>query len=362
MNHQEINENLKLKIREIEEHKIILKSYPYKIFLEISEKCNLKCIMCDNESYSSEKKDFPVDLFHRILPLLKTAEEVNFFLIGEPTLSENLIRYLNETKEYSFLPKIFINGTVLNEDILRTFDERGVFVNISIEAATRKIYEMIRVGASFEHFESNTRKLVEKYNHRKNDRFHLRFSSSIAIDHISEVLNIIEFANKMGIRDIFIAAIDMWLVSNRHLVCDSKKAVYYFKKGKELADKYRIRFSFPAKIGDFVIEDNNNWKDFPLPIDKYSNEYVEAYNTNPITKDCGYPWIQTVIRANGDVLSCCQRKHYMGNLNENSFDEIWNGDKYQTIRAQSNFQYCFGTKCNMLCYSVWPYQNQISRG
>jgi len=105
-----------------------------------------------------------------------------------------------------------------------------------------------------------------------------------------------------------------------------------------------------------VIENNNNWKDFSLPIDKYSNDYLEAFNPNPLTEDCGYPWIQAVIRANGDVCSCCQRRHIMGNLNENTFDEIWNGEKYQSLRAQKSFKHCLGIKCNMVCFSIWPYQ------
>jgi hypothetical protein len=173
------------------------------------------------------------------------------------------------------------------------------------------------------------------------------------------VLKIIDFAKDVGIHDLFFGAIDQGFRSNRHLTCDDKKAVFYFTKGKELADKYKIRFSCPKKIGEYIIQNNNNWNDFILPIDKYSNEYLEGFNPNPETSDCGYPWIQTIIRANGDVCSCCQGRHVMGNLYKNSFDEIWNGDKYQSLRAQKNFRHCLGTGCNMINFSIWS--NQIVR-
>jgi MoaA/NifB/PqqE/SkfB family radical SAM enzyme len=356
---EKMNENLKINISEIEQHKSVLKSYPYKFYLETTQRCNLNCVMCDIDTYSPEKKDFPVDLFELIKPLLRQAEEINFYYFGEPTLAKNLIKFIEETKDCAFLPKIFTNGTILNEDILKTFDERGVFVNISMESASKKLYEIIRQGASFDIFEENILKYVERYNARKNDRFHLRLSCTIAIDNISEVINIIEFAKRVGINDLFFGAVDNWIKSNRHLVRDDKKAVYFFNKGKELADKYKIRFSCPKKIGTYVIENNHNWYDFSLPIDKYINEYLEAYNPNPITEDCGYPWIQAIIRANGDVCSCCQGRHIMGNLYKNTFDEIWNGEKYQALRSQTNFKNCLGQKCNMVCYSIWPYQ--ISR-
>lgn len=349
-----MNENLKLNIRETKEHKIVLRSYPYKFFVETTQKCNLRCIMCDPVYNSSEDRDFPPELFQKIKPYLKQAEEVNFYFFGEPTLSKNLLTYLEETKSFDFLPKVFTNGSILNDNILNAFDERGVFVNISLESATKEIYELIRRGASFKQFKSIISKYVARYNQRKNDRFHIRLSSTIAIDHISEVLSIIEFANEMGINDVFFGALCDEIKSNRHLVCDDKKSVYYFIKGKELADKYKIRFSCPKRIGDFIIEDNNNWKDFSLPIDKHFNEYLEAFNPNPLTKDCGYPWIQTVIRANGDVCSCCQMIKIMGNLYKNSFDEIWNGEKYRALRSQSDFRYCLEKKCNMICYSHLP--------
>jgi len=354
-----MNDNLKLNISEIEAHKTILESLPYKFYLEITQKCNLRCIMCDHEHFSAENKDFPHDIFQKIKPFLEQAEEVNFYFFGESTLSPQLFTYLEETKDFKFLPKIFTNGTVLNDRILDKFDQRGVFVNISIEATTPKLYEKIRRGASFQLFKKNIERYVEKYNNRSNDRFHLRLSCTSAIDHIPEILNIIEFAKLVGINDLFFGAIDNCVNSNRHLSCDDTKAVYYLKKGKELADKYGIRFACPRKIGNFYIEDNNNWNNFSLPIDKFSNDYLEAYNPNPLTEDCGYPWIQTIVRANGDVCSCCQRRYIMGNLYKNSFEEIWNGKKYQELRAQTNFKYCLGLKCNMVCYSIWPYQ--ISR-
>jgi len=315
--------------------------------------------MCDVETISAENKEFPRDLFDRIKPVLFKADEVNFFLIGEPTLSKDLIYFLEETRDYPFLPKLFTNGTILNDKILDIFDERGVFVNISMESANPRLYDLIRIGSTFKGFENNIRKYVAKYNSRKNDRFHLRLGCTISIDNAPEILNIIEFAKKMGIPDIFFGAMDGGWSSNRHLSCDDKKAVYYLKKGKDLASKYKIRFCCPRKINDLLIEDNNNWKEFELPIDNFINDYLEGFNPNPVTDDCGYPWAQTIFRANGDVCSCCQRKHILGNMYENTFEEIWNGQKYQALRAQKKFKNCLGIKCNMAYYSALPYQ--ISR-
>jgi MoaA/NifB/PqqE/SkfB family radical SAM enzyme len=348
--------NTKLNLKELKKKQTALKSYPIKYYIETTQKCNLDCIICDHKFSSAKGRDFPPELFKKIKPLLKKAEEVNFYFFGEPLLSKNLKKFLDETKNFKFLPKIFTNGTIISNEMLDYFDKRGVFVNVSLEAANPKIYEKIRRGASFKQFMSNLKKYAEEYKHRKNDRFHVRLSCTIAINWVSEIPKIIELAHKLGIRDVFFGAIDRGEKSKMHLTCNVEKTLYYFKKGKELADKYRIRFSCPRKIGYAVIKENNNWKDFKLPIDEYSPKYVEDFNPNPLTNDCAYPWIETIIRANGDVVSCCQRKHVMGNLFEKTFRDIWNGEEYKKMREQENFRYCMGGKCNMVCYSIWSHQ------
>ncbi|MHA1372828.1 MAG: SPASM domain-containing protein [Promethearchaeota archaeon] len=50
-------------------------------------------------------------------------------------------------------------------------------------------------------------------------------------------------------------------------------------------------------------------------------------------KSCIIPWVSTDIVANGDIAPC--HVFYdliMGNLHDNSFEEIWFGTKYQKFR------------------------------
>ena len=50
---------------------------------------------------------------------------------------------------------------------------------------------------------------------------------------------------------------------------------------------------------------------------------------------CNYPWTHfEVNNPNGDVTMCCDNSIVLGNVNENTTDEIWNGDKFQDIRRR----------------------------
>jgi len=52
-----------------------------------------------------------------------------------------------------------------------------------------------------------------------------------------------------------------------------------------------------------------------------------------VTADaCPYPWDWVMITADGEVRPCCYAKAPVGNLNDNTFEEIWNGRTMLEIR------------------------------
>src|SRR5256885_262161 len=60
--------------------------------------------------------------------------------------------------------------------------------------------------------------------------------------------------------------------------------------------------------------------------------------SNPTNPRCHVPWQQMVIDSTGTVAPCCYWGAYgnanppVGNINENTLEEIWNGEGYQRLR------------------------------
>jgi len=49
---------------------------------------------------------------------------------------------------------------------------------------------------------------------------------------------------------------------------------------------------------------------------------------------CEYPWTSLTVMADGNVVPCTQISNneiILGNVNENTLEEIWNGEKYKQI-------------------------------
>jgi radical SAM protein with 4Fe4S-binding SPASM domain len=63
---------------------------------------------------------------------------------------------------------------------------------------------------------------------------------------------------------------------------------------------------------------------------------VKRWREDDIHAPCEVPWATAAITANGDVMACCMPGTVIGNLNEQSLDEIWNGPEFAAFRMRVN--------------------------
>ena len=61
-------------------------------------------------------------------------------------------------------------------------------------------------------------------------------------------------------------------------------------------------------------------------------------------KDCNYPFGSLEVFINGDVRPCCWSGDKVGNLNDSTMDEIWNGKLMMELR-----DYIMNDKVHPLC-------------
>ena len=80
------NENSELNIRELEAGKTILESYPRRLVFELTNACNLNCVMCGRNAADFKPTVFDMDVFRSFEPLMDTVEEVTLMGWGEPTI------------------------------------------------------------------------------------------------------------------------------------------------------------------------------------------------------------------------------------------------------------------------------------
>ena len=65
---------------------------------------------------------------------------------------------------------------------------------------------------------------------------------------------------------------------------------------------------------------------------------------------CILPWIHFHVSQNGRVSPCCNNNRYLGNIQQNSINEIWNGKPFEELRTQ--FKNNILDKRCVHCYNI----------
>ncbi len=85
-----------------------------KIYLEITNICNLDCTFCHKTK--RDKKLMSLDEFNILTDKLQgKAKFLYFHLMGEPTIHPNLSDFIKISKQKGFLPVITTNGSLLSK-------------------------------------------------------------------------------------------------------------------------------------------------------------------------------------------------------------------------------------------------------
>ncbi|MDD3443301.1 MAG: radical SAM protein [Sulfurimonas denitrificans] len=269
---------------------------PKTIHVAVGNQCNLTCVMCPHHSkeikkthttnYFDTKEIMSIESFDKIAKYAaKNQSAIQFGQIEEPFLNTNLVEFIKIAKGYN-VPSVHLttNGTLLNAKNASELASSGVdSVMFSIDAATKELYKKIRGG--------DLEKLEKKITH------------------------FISLAKNKNIT----LGVSFILQDTSPL---EKEA--FIKKWKN----YGVKSVTCYNLSEYDEKGDVSRKD-----DMYARG--ERY-------PCGSPWSMSAVMPNGDVTMCCktlgevgwENVKSLGNLSKNSFDEIWMGEQYSTVRKE----------------------------
>ena len=186
--------NIFLNEYELASKKIFLKSKPRFLLVILSNLCNLKCIMCNQEKKIIKHLNKNV-LYKYILKNLVYFEKI-IWQGGETLILPYIKDILMETTKYPKLNQTIItNFQSVSDEILDLIIKNNINLIISIDGATKKTYEKIRKGASFETLIKN----INRYNFLKKDNPNLnsflQINFVVLKENYKEMLDIVEFAH-----------------------------------------------------------------------------------------------------------------------------------------------------------------------
>lgn len=300
------------------EHKIIPGKTPEDIdFLqiEICNRCNLRCPSCDLARRNSISSDITFEKFKKIISKFPKLKAVDLAAVGEPTLHKELTKIISHCTKKGLVTYINSNGTLLTKEKAKSILEAGLTrLHISVDAATPKVFEALRLGAKFNDVKVNVQSTV-KMIQENGYKTVVAFNSAVSRTNWDELPKIIELATELGVKELTVEGIHQW---GKEKINPS---ISFFRMSLEEVLPTAVKAAKLAAANDIDIT-------LP-PLDRLGQESdLDKYL-------CFWPWNAVTILANGDVVACCIGVipcMIFGNIYKQSFEEIWHSENYQKFR------------------------------
>lgn len=298
-----------------------LNPYPWQMEIEVTTRCHLRCAMCEHTYWDEKPRDMPFEQFRQLVDQFPRLKWIGTTGIGSSYLNKDFPRMLATLKARHCYVELFDTFNLVGEREARNLIELEIDkVWVSMEAATKKTYEAIRVGAHFENTLENIRRITRFKEEARTPVPELWFH------YIISTLNVEEMP----------AYVDLV----KDLVGDTRRhgTLIFWTHLLDFPEVESLQTTVPDSLKRDVERRCRNHHIFST-----WNDNVVA--RRPVTR-C-MRWTQPFVLVTGHVQCCCvineanQRNHQVktsfGNLLDTPFRDLWVSDAYgnfvKTLRA-----------------------------
>jgi radical SAM protein with 4Fe4S-binding SPASM domain len=271
-----------------------IKGMPVSVSAELTNNCNLSCPHCCSGSGRMLRKKgyMDIDLFKRVMKELRPyLYNVNLYFQGEPMLHPLFFSFIANCLKTNTV--VSTNGHFLSEENSERIVRSGLSkLIVSVDGVDQEAYSVYRVNGNLNTVIEGLKNLKEaKERHKSSLKIEIQFLVNSFNEHqIPQIKELAESLHaRLSLKSMQItdkADIGTWLPSANR-----------FKRYKLKEGSYVLKSSLPDR--------------------------------------CARLWFNPVITWDGKVLPCCFDKdaeYIMGDLNQDSFREIWDGPKYMVFR------------------------------
>lgn len=256
--------------------------------IEITNMCNLDCLVCKTKSAKRKPYIMPLDKFEHYVREAKRAGTylIDLHCVGETFMHPEIEDIFKICHKHGIeIYKVSTNGQLVDKYIGTLFNYNHLFqtLRFSIDGGAKEVYEKVRRGASFERLISNLEKIHSEKQKRKK-QIRIKINTIICADTLQDIPNCFRV---------------------------------YSKYLNHLDD---LSFSL--------------YEDVMLSEQEYNKEN-ELFLRMPKISFCKQPWEWLNVLSDGSVSYCCHEFNWdtvVGNADKQSFREIWNGPEIKRHR------------------------------
>jgi len=272
---------------------------PVSISIEPTTSCNLRCPECPSglRSFTRPTGMMKKELFESVInQLAPSLSYLIFYFQGEPYLHPHLLEMVRLASRKKIYTATSTNAHYLTDEVAKETVESGLDrLIISLDGTTQESYQSYRIGGKLDKVIEGTKNILRWKKELKSKTPHVIFQFLVVRHNEHQIEDVKKLANELGVDEVRLKTAQ----------------IYDFENGSELIplnDKYS----------------------------RYEKNQTGKYSIkNGLLDECWKMWHSCVVTWDGKVVPCCFDKdaHFvLGDLNKNSFKEIWEGEKYNLFR------------------------------
>lgn len=317
---------------------------PKTVDLEITNRCNLRCHSCwfyGERGIGDKYSDLELSTIE-VFRLIDQFSEYkpNVYLGGsEPFIRQDLLEILAYIKSHALTITLTTNGTLLDPGKIEALVAVGIDHILFSIYGREELTEHETGDGDFVNAISVVKELLECKRRRGSAKPHVSVNVVVRAGFAHRLEEVMDAFKGATEDEVTYRIHHLWYITHKELSvhqaatrqwlgCMAPGAESHLLPGSQAID--------PASLADTIssFTDRSQVRSFP---NLNHHEIVKYYSEDGCIKErCIAPFFIAVVKPNGDVKFCPDEwidDFILGNVRNDTFDHIWNGDKARKFRA-----------------------------
>ena len=177
--------------------------YPKYIEIEITSRCNKRCLFCEHTAWREPAKDLS------LLDFIKLTNQfdlkwVNLTGEGDAFLNPDYLKMIQHLKRRNTSVFLVDSFDLITKDVARVLVSSGVDgIYISMDGATKETYESIKIGCNYDRVMTNIKNLLEIKKELHSPIPEICFRFVVNKKNVNEMADYVKVINSMATREEF---------------------------------------------------------------------------------------------------------------------------------------------------------------
>lgn len=337
---------------------------PYHVEIHPADRCNIDCFFCSTAVFRGTD-ELPLQRFEELIGEFRTAgtRSLRFGGGGEPMFHrrfKDILRTIIGTG----LPieEITTNAVLLGDEVAELLTECCDEIVVSLNTVGAESYAqmMKTTERNYQRVLDNIRRQIALRDARKGKRPKITVQFLVWRDNFRTIPEMYALGRELGADGMFFNGLG-WLKAEQQMTDGQRAEMMRLYEQIVREDEFRtIRTitSFERDIGSEVsemvdrlaaerasasfIDRARRFFARPEALDDKIRHHLDVRRSERVRKQtaafvesCIMAWFTLVIRSEGTVAPCCVlQDRKMGNIFDNSLQEVWQSDAYQSFRRE----------------------------